>query len=157
MVPLCIVLVCLFMCACAKKNCASISIQTLETLQSDSRLLKYLCSLCTTRIDSNLLVPLAIYSWIGGLTTEHVTYLLLSLSIIKKWGMAVQWLKHQTVNWLHVLLLQSLGNFFHLTLSVSFGRDSKSCWPLLPGVYARGSKRSHTGGRCVNCCELHLS
>ena len=28
---------------------------------------------------------------------------------------------------------------------VSFGRDTKSCWSLLSGVYARGSKRSHTG------------
>ena len=24
----------------------------------------------------------------------------------------------------------------------------------LPGVYARGSKRSHTGGKCVTCCGL---
>ena len=27
----------------------------------------------------------------------------------------------------------------------------------LPGVYARRSKRSHTGGKCVTCCGLHLS
>ena len=30
-------------------------------------------------------------------------------------------------------------------LPVSFGRDAKSRWSLLAGVYARGSKRSHTG------------
>ena len=29
------------------------------------------------------------------------------------------------------------------TLPVSFGRDTKSRWSLLSGVYARGSKRSH--------------
>ena len=27
----------------------------------------------------------------------------------------------------------------------TFGRDTKSRWSLLSGVYARGSKRSHTG------------
>ena len=26
----------------------------------------------------------------------------------------------------------------------------------LTGVYARGSKRSHTGGKCVTCHELHI-
>ena len=39
-------------------------------------------------------------------------------------------------------------------LPVSFRRDIKSQWSLLSGVYARGSKRSHTGGKCVTCCEL---
>ena len=43
------------------------------------------------------------------------------------------------------LPFRSFGNFFHSTLPVSFGRDSKSCWSLLFGVYARGSKRSHAG------------
>ena len=38
---------------------------------------------------------------------------------------------------------QSLGNFVYPTLPVSFGRDSKSHWSLLSGVYARRSKRSH--------------
>ena len=32
----------------------------------------------------------------------------------------------------------------------------KSRWSLLSGVYARGSKRSHTGGKCVTCRELHI-
>ena len=36
-------------------------------------------------------------------------------------------------------------------LPVSFGRDTKSRWSLLSGVYARGSKRSHTGGKYVTC------
>ncbi|KAI0211911.1 hypothetical protein LSAT2_003218 [Lamellibrachia satsuma] len=34
---------------------------------------------------------------------------------------------------------RSLDNFVHPTLSVSFGRDSKSRWSLLPDVYARGT------------------
>ena len=40
------------------------------------------------------------------------------------------------------------------TLPVSFGRDTKSRWSLLSGVYARGSKKSHTGGKCVTCSGL---
>ena len=39
-------------------------------------------------------------------------------------------------------------------ICLSFGRDTKSRWFLLPGVYAGGSKRSHTGGKCVTCSEL---
>ena len=39
-------------------------------------------------------------------------------------------------------------------LPVSFGRDTKSRWSLLSGVSARGSKRSHTGGKCVTCSGL---
>ena len=49
------------------------------------------------------------------------------------------------------------GNFVHPTLPVSFGRDTKSCWSLQSGVYARRSKRSHTGGKYVTCCGLGLS
>ena len=58
----------------------------------------------------------------------------------------------------HQLPFQNLGKFVHPTLLVSFGRDTKSCWSLLPGVYARGrgSKRSHTGGKCVTCCGLRV-
>ena len=37
---------------------------------------------------------------------------------------------------------------------MSFGRDTKSRWSLLSGVYGRGSKRSHTGGKCVTCSGL---
>ena len=35
---------------------------------------------------------------------------------------------------------RNLGNFVHPTLPLSFGRDSKSRWSLLSGVYARGRK-----------------
>ena len=34
--------------------------------------------------------------------------------------------------------------------------ETKSWWSLLSGVYARGSKRSHTGGKCVTCSGLIL-
>ena len=54
----------------------------------------------------------------------------------------------------HLLPFQNLGKFVHPTLLVSFGRDTKSRWSFLPGVYARGSKRSHTGGKCVTCRGL---
>ena len=53
--------------------------------------------------------------------------------------------------------VSKLSNFVHLTLPVSFGRDTKSRWSLLSGVYARGSKRSHTGGKCVICHGLTIS
>ena len=46
---------------------------------------------------------------------------------------------------------RNLGNFFTPHLPVYFGRDTKSRWSLLSGVYARGSKRSHTRGKCVTC------
>ena len=39
-------------------------------------------------------------------------------------------------------------------ICLSFGRDTKSRWSLLSGVYARGSKRSHTRGKCVTCSGL---
>ena len=41
----------------------------------------------------------------------------------------------------HLPPFQNIGN-----LPVSFGRDTKSRWSFLSGVYAGGSKRSHTGG-----------
>ena len=50
--------------------------------------------------------------------------------------------------------LGNFGNFLYPTLPVSFGRDTKSRWSLLSGAYARGSKISHTGGKCVTCCGL---
>ena len=37
---------------------------------------------------------------------------------------------------------------------MSFGRDIKSRWSLLSGVYGRVSKRSRTGGKCVTCSGL---
>ena len=54
----------------------------------------------------------------------------------------------------HLMPVQNLGNFVHPTLPVSFGRETKSRWSLLPGVYTRGSKRSHTGGKYVTCRGL---
>ena len=39
-------------------------------------------------------------------------------------------------------------------LPVSFGKDTKSRWSLLSSVYARGSKRSHTGGKCITCSRF---
>ena len=42
-------------------------------------------------------------------------------------------------------------SFKYPTLPVSFERD------INPGVYAMGSKRSHTGGKCVTCRGLHNS
>ena len=46
---------------------------------------------------------------------------------------------------IHVLPFQNLGNFVHLTLPVSFGRDTKNCWALLPGVCAREVKYLRQG------------
>ena len=40
------------------------------------------------------------------------------------------------------------------TATDSQWRGLGGCWPLLPGAYARGSKRSHTGGKCVICHGL---
>ena len=39
-------------------------------------------------------------------------------------------------------------------LPMSFGSDTKTQRSLLSGVYARGSKISHTGGKCVTCSGL---
>ena len=49
---------------------------------------------------------------------------------------------------------RSLANFVYPALPVSFGRDSKSRWSLLSGVYARGSKRSHAGKWKKTCDGL---
>ena len=52
-----------------------------------------------------------------------------------------------TIEWSRVRILLRpfghFGNFLYPTFPVSFGRDTKSRWSLLSGVYARGSKRSH--------------
>ena len=46
-----------------------------------------------------------------------------------------------------VSTVSKLSQFVHLTLPISFGRDTKSGWPLLPGVrvHSRGSKIAHAG------------
>ena len=49
-----------------------------------------------------------------------------------------------------------MDTFLYPTLPGSFGRDTKSRWSLLSGVYARGSKISHTGGKCVTCRGLRI-
>ena len=43
------------------------------------------------------------------------------------------------------------------TLPVSFRGDTINRHSLLSGVYARGTKISHTGGKCVTCHGLHNS
>ena len=61
-----------------------------------------------------------------------------------------------TIGWSRVQIpLGNFGNFLCPTLPVSFGRGSKSLWSILSGVYDRGSKRSHTGGKCVTCHGIH--
>ena len=45
----------------------------------------------------------------------------------------------------YLLPFRNMGNFVYPILPVSFGRDTKSHWSLLSGVYARESKISHTG------------
>ena len=49
--------------------------------------------------------------------------------------------------------LRNFGNSVYSTLPMSFQGDTKSCWSLLSGVYARGSKRSHTDGKRVTFRE----
>ena len=34
--------------------------------------------------------------------------------------------------------------------------ETKSRWSFLSGVYARGSKRSHVGGKCVTFGGFHI-
>ena len=52
------------------------------------------------------------------------------------------------------LFASELWQFRLPRLPVSFGRDSKSRWSLLSGVYARGSKRSHQSAlECVTVSQ----
>ena len=62
--------------------------------------------------------------------------------------MVAQWLERATDNRVvagsnSAEAFGNFGNFLYHTLAVSFGRDTKSRWSLLSGVYARGSKISH--------------
>ena len=41
--------------------------------------------------------------------------------------------------------VSKLGQFHSPLFAVSFGRDRKSCWSLLCGIYVKGSKRSKAG------------
>ena len=52
--------------------------------------------------------------------------------------------------------LRNFGTSVYPALPVCFGRDTKSRRALLSGVYATGSKRSHTVGKCATCRVLHV-
>ena len=54
-------------------------------------------------------------------------------------------------------LASELWQFRLPDLPVSFEENTKIRRSLLSGVYARGSKISHTGGKCVTCRGLHHS
>ena len=87
--------------------------------------------------------------WRGGMTAE-------SSKLVGRGGRVVE---RRTVNrgdgGSHLPPFRNLGNYVHFNnLTVSFGRDTKSRWSLLSGVYARGNKRSHTAGKCVTCSGL---
>ena len=47
-----------------------------------------------------------------------------------------------------------LWQFVYPTWPVFFGRDTVNRRSLLSGGYAKGSKISHTGGKCVTCRGL---
>ena len=50
--------------------------------------------------------------------------------------------------------VSKLSQFRSHHICLSFGGDTKSWWSLLSGVYARGSKISHTWGKYVPCSGL---
>ena len=59
------------------------------------------------------------------------------------------------VNPTYLCPFQKLGNFVHLTLPVTFGRDTKSRRSLLSGVYARESESVYAReSKCVTCSGL---
>ena len=48
-------------------------------------------------------------------------------------------------------------HLLYRTLTVSFGGNAKSLWPLLfDQCLCRGSKRSHTGSKCVTCRGINV-
>ena len=51
-----------------------------------------------------------------------------------------------------MLSFYNLGSFIHPTLVVSFRRDITHIG--VPGVYARGSNKSHPGGKFITCLGL---
>ena len=53
--------------------------------------------------------------------------------------------------------LRNLGKFVSPTLPVSLEADTESRWSLLFGVYARGSKISHNGGKRITCRGFYNS
>ena len=65
--------------------------------------------------------------------------LLLSRRYVRSHGCAVGagLSTEETVVQTYIPPFQKLGNFVHLTLPMSFGRDTKSRWPFLSGAYDR--------------------
>ena len=68
----------------------------------------------------------------------------------------VLWLEHLTGDQedggsIPPTAVSKLGQFRSPHFACALGRDSKSHWSLLPGVYAKGSKRSHIGDKFVTC------
>ena len=53
--------------------------------------------------------------------------------------------------------LQNFGNSVYPALPVYFGGNTRSCRSLLFHGYARGSKMSHTGRKCLTCRRLQKS
>ena len=62
-------------------------------------------------------------------------------------------------SWVRILVepLRNFGNSVYSTLPEYFRGKTESRRSLLSGVYARGSKISHTGDECVTCRGLHNS
>ena len=93
-------------------------------------------------------------------SSEFTVHTVCLLFIAGTWSGSSVVRVRMTIEWSRVrILLALLGNFgnsFYPTLPVSFGRDSKSRWSLLSGLCARGSKISHTGGKCVTCRRLYM-
>ena len=65
--------------------------------------------------------------------------------------------EHDNGGPVHVACVRRLSRVWHfpslVVKPVSFGRDTKSRWSFLSDVYARGSKRSHTEGKCVTLVD----
>ena len=75
---------------------------------------------------------------------------------VRKWSAVAQWLERPTHN--RVVAgsnpTEAVWKLWQFPLP-HFGRDTKSRWSRLSVVYARGSKISHTWGKCVTCHGLH--
>ena len=54
----------------------------------------------------------------------------------------------------HLPPFRNLGNFVHPTFACVFRKKHQKLVVPSSGVYARGSKRFHTGGKCVTCNGL---
>ena len=76
------------------------------------------------------MTAVAILTYVGGTVSEFARRL--------DWRPGVQGSNPATAT-----SLRNFGNSVYPALPVSFGGDTKNRRPLLSGVYARGSKRSH--------------